>query len=106
MKWKGSGDKRKYTEIKNEMMYIPILETIQSLLSDEEVLKQVSTANCTRIKTGLQLYTCMFYTNRLMGVTSQLTVSCEITVMAVLFLVILLKVWILTFYRSFYILMT
>ena len=39
--WKGTGQKRMYAEVKHEMMYVPILETIQSLLDDAEVVKQV-----------------------------------------------------------------
>ncbi len=39
--WKGTGKKRGYTEVRDEMVYIPILETIQSLLKDPNVLKLV-----------------------------------------------------------------
>lgn len=42
-KWKGTGTKRSYTDIREEMMYIPILKTIQTLLEDPEVAKQVHT---------------------------------------------------------------
>ena len=39
--WKGTGKKRAYIEVRDEMVYIPILETIQSLLKDLNVLKLV-----------------------------------------------------------------
>ena len=39
--WKGSGAKRTYREVREEMIYIPVLDTIQDLLNDDEVLKQV-----------------------------------------------------------------
>lgn len=39
--WKGSGSKRSYREVREEMMYIPILKTIQVLLNNPEVAKQV-----------------------------------------------------------------
>ena len=32
-----------YTEVKEEMMYIPILQTIEYLLNDTEIMKQAST---------------------------------------------------------------
>ena len=39
--WKGSGTKRSYADVREEMMYIPILKTIQNLLDDPGILKQV-----------------------------------------------------------------
>ena len=39
--WKGSGQKRTYCEVQDEMMYISILETIEALLRDGECVKQV-----------------------------------------------------------------
>ncbi len=40
-RWSGSGAKRAYTEVRNEMMYVPILSTIQSLLNEDDFAKQV-----------------------------------------------------------------
>ncbi len=40
--WKGSGAKRSYSEVRHEIMYIPILRTIQDLLDDPNIHKQVS----------------------------------------------------------------
>ena len=39
--WKGSGSKRAYTDVREEMMYISVIDTIQNLLDDPEVVKQV-----------------------------------------------------------------
>lgn len=44
-KWTGSGSKRTYAEVRNEMMYIPILSTIQSLMKDDDFVKQVWVPN-------------------------------------------------------------
>ena len=40
-KWKGHGRKRKYLQTKEVMMYVPLLELIQSLLLDDSICKQV-----------------------------------------------------------------
>ena len=46
--WIGSGAKRTYTEVREEMMYIPILETIPTLLNNPEVHKQHNAClNCS-----------------------------------------------------------
>ena len=39
--WKGSGQKRAYVEVQDEMVYVPILDTLQSLLEDMDDSKQV-----------------------------------------------------------------
>ena len=45
--WIGSGEKRSYVEVRDEMIYVPILETIQSLLNNGNVSKQVCTCDCS-----------------------------------------------------------
>lgn len=40
--WRGSGSKRSYADVREEMMYIPLLKTIQSLLNDPKIVKQVT----------------------------------------------------------------
>lgn len=37
----GSGVKRTYAEVPEEMMYIPIIPTIQSLLLNSDFVKQI-----------------------------------------------------------------
>ena len=39
--WKGSGSKRRCVDRENEVMYIPILETLQSLLLSDSILAEV-----------------------------------------------------------------
>lgn len=39
--WLGSGVKRTYAEVPDEMMYIPIIPTIQTLLMNDEFVRQV-----------------------------------------------------------------
>lgn len=41
-KWKGHGRKRRYQEIDETMMYIPLQKTLQVLLEDKTVLKEVN----------------------------------------------------------------
>ena len=45
-KWKGIGENRKYTRIEEKMVYIPVLETLQTLLEDETIMSEVL---CTSI---------------------------------------------------------
>lgn len=40
--WKGSGAKRRIVLKKDEMMYVPILHTLQSLLNHDSVYSEVS----------------------------------------------------------------
>ena len=40
-KWKGHGRKRKYQEIDESMMYIPLQPTLLSMLEDNTMLKEV-----------------------------------------------------------------
>ena len=39
--WTGSGKKRRYAEVREEMMYIPLLKTIQSLFYNTDVVRMV-----------------------------------------------------------------
>lgn len=39
--WKGAGSKRSFVEMQEEMMYIPILDTIQSLLNQKQFATEV-----------------------------------------------------------------
>ena len=43
MEWKGSGPKRKWILKRDEMMYIPMLETLECLLQSDTVRDQVHT---------------------------------------------------------------
>ena len=40
-KWKGHGKKRKYQEVDETMMYIPLQKTIQTMLEDKTILNEV-----------------------------------------------------------------
>ena len=39
--WTGSGKKRRYAEVREEMMYIPLLKTIQSFSYNTDVVRMV-----------------------------------------------------------------
>lgn len=45
-KWKGTGENRTYTRVEDKMVYIPVLETIQTLLEDETVISEVCKCTC------------------------------------------------------------
>lgn len=40
--WKGSGAKRQYVSTSDEMMYIPLLDTLQSMLKSDDVIAEVN----------------------------------------------------------------
>lgn len=40
-KWKGHGRKRRYVTTSEAMMYVPLLETIQTQLQDDVIWKEV-----------------------------------------------------------------
>ena len=40
-KWTGHGKKRQYKEIDETMMYIPLHQTLQTMLEDQTILKEV-----------------------------------------------------------------
>lgn len=41
-KWKGAGPTRRSTQKKDEMMYVPVLKTIQHLFKDDNFIAEVS----------------------------------------------------------------
>ncbi len=41
--WNGVGEKRRYETVEEKMMYIPVLETLGTLLGDEMIMAEVST---------------------------------------------------------------
>lgn len=45
--WKGNGSKRRYVEKEDEMVYIPLLESLKSLLQNKQVLSEVCVTLCT-----------------------------------------------------------
>ena len=40
-KWKGSGENRRYKTVEDKMIYIPLLETLRSLLENDTVMSEV-----------------------------------------------------------------
>ena len=40
--WTGSGEKRRYAVVREEMIYIPLLKTIQSLFHNPDIVRMVS----------------------------------------------------------------
>ncbi len=41
--WNGVGEERRYKTVKETMMYIPVLETLGTLLGDDMIMAEVST---------------------------------------------------------------
>ena len=39
--WVGAGPQSRYEEVKHEMVYVPILSTLEKLLQKEDILRQV-----------------------------------------------------------------
>ena len=48
-KWKGNGIKRRYILKQDQVYYVPILETFQSLLNNHVLLSEVTTYKCILI---------------------------------------------------------
>ena len=47
--WKGTGTKRRCVSKEDHMMYVPILETLQSLLRNKIVVSEVCMHACVHI---------------------------------------------------------
>ena len=39
--WKGTGSKRRCKSIRDEVMYVPVLETLQNMLKNQTVISEV-----------------------------------------------------------------
>ena len=39
--WKGSGAKRRYVSKNDEMMYVPLLDTLQNILKSDDMISEV-----------------------------------------------------------------
>ena len=59
--WKGFGSKRRCKSIRDEVMYVPVLETLQNMLKNQTVISEVSTIHFIKI---LSVHVLMLYVGR------------------------------------------